>query len=142
MTITVEENVITIVEVSTGARGLQGVQGEAGLGVTEAIQNITTSTKTADYTLALADKGTVVRMNVASSNNLTIPPASSVAFSAGNIALIRQAGAGQTTIVAGSGVTINARAGKALKIAAQNAVVSLHYLGSDVWDLTGDLQNI
>ena len=45
-------------------------------------------------------------MDNAAANTLTVPPNSSVAFPVGTSIPIRQAGAGQTTIVAGSGVAI------------------------------------
>jgi hypothetical protein len=96
------------------------------------------NTPTADYTLVLGDLGKIVGINSASANNLTVPPNSSVAFPVGAQITIRQPGAGQTTIVAGSGVTVNAR-GAALKLAGQFAQALLTKTATDTWELSGDL---
>ena len=62
----------------------------------------------------------------------------SVAFPVGATIPIRQYGAGQTTIVAGSGVTIrNAHA--TLKIAAQYGSVCIHQRATDEWVIEGYL---
>lgn len=96
------------------------------------------SAQTASYTLVLTDAGKLVTMSVASANNLTIPPNSSVAFPTGTRIDVIQKGAGQTTLVAGSGVTINSKA-SALKLSAQYAGCSLIKYGSDTWFAVGDL---
>lgn len=64
------------------------------------------STKTASYTLAFVDAGTVVRMNSASAQVFTVPPNSSVAFPVGTSVELMRYGAGTVTITPGSGVTI------------------------------------
>lgn len=90
------------------------------------------------YTLTLADKGYCVEMNNAAANTLTIPPNSSVAFAINTTILVRQMGAGNTTIVAGSGVTIrNPHA--TLKLLKQYATVSLHKRGTDEWCIDGNM---
>lgn len=97
------------------------------------------NTQTAGYTLVLTDgKDVYVRMNVASANNLTVPLNSSVAFPIGTLIPIRQAGAGQTTIVATGGVTINTP--ETLKLRKQGSNGALIKIGTDTWDLTGDLE--
>lgn len=93
--------------------------------------------QTASYTLVLGDAGKHVRMNVGSANNLTVPPNSSVAFPTGTVITGIQKGAGQTTLVAGSGVTLNATPG--LKIAAQWGSFGLVKVDTDVWDVMGRL---
>jgi hypothetical protein len=101
------------------------------------ISHILTTSQVASYTLVAGDDGTIVQMNVASSNNLTVPPNSSVAFTIGTTIIIQQAGAGQTTIVAGAGVTLNATPG--LKLRAQySGAVCIKY-ASDAWFVFGDL---
>lgn len=90
------------------------------------------------YTLALTDKGLCVEMNNAAANTLTIPPNSSVAFPVGTTILIRQEGAGNTTIAAGSGVTIRNPHGT-LKIAKQYATVSIHQRATDEWCIDGNM---
>jgi hypothetical protein len=95
-------------------------------------------TETASYTLVLADGGKWVRMSVASANDLTVPPNSSVAFPVGTEVHIENAGAGQTTVVAGSGVTV--RTPETLKLAAQYAVATLKQVATDEWVLAGYLE--
>jgi hypothetical protein len=59
------------------------------------------------YTTVLADDGKLVTCDNASPIALTIPPASSVAYGIGTQINIMQLGAGQVTITAGAGVTLN-----------------------------------
>lgn len=97
----------------------------------------TINTQTASYTLVLGDANKLVEMNVASANNLTIPPNSSVAFATETIINVTQLGAGQTTLNPGAGVTIRSRNG--LKLAGQYAVATLYKRGTDEWVAGGDL---
>ena len=99
---------------------------------------ITTNRQTASYTLVIGDADKLVEMNVATANNLTIPLNSSVAFATGTQILLAQYGAGQTTVVATSGVTIRSSGGK-LKLNAQYSGASLIKIGSDEWYLFGDI---
>ena len=99
---------------------------------------VTTNTQTDSYTLVLADAGKMVEMNKATANNLTVPPNSSVAFPIGTQILIAQYGAGQTTVVAGSGVTIRSASGQ-LKMTGQYSAASLTKRGTNEWYLFGDL---
>ena len=94
--------------------------------------------QTASYTLVLSDADKIVEMNVASANNLTVPPNSSVAFSIGTQIIIAQYGAGQTTVVAGSGVTLRSDTGK-LKIAVQYSAATLIKIATDEWYVIGGL---
>jgi hypothetical protein len=116
-------------------------------GVTSAVQTqvdskttklITTNRQTASYTLVLSDADKLVEMNVGSANNLTIPLNSSVAFSTGTQILLAQYGAGQTTIVATSGVTVRSNGGK-LKLNVQYSGATLIKIGTDEWYLFGDI---
>ena len=102
------------------------------------ISTLTANRQTGSYTLALTDGGLVVEMNVASGNNLTVPPNSSVPFPIGTVIELYQYGAGQTTVVPGSGVTIRSPGGK-LKIAAQYGGASLRKLAIDEWTLEGNI---
>ena len=112
-------------------------------GVTSAIQTqldaklgaaLSINTQTASYTLVLGDAAKLVRMNVASANNLTIPPNSSVAFSVGTVIYVEQMGAGTTSIVAGSGVTLNTTA---VKTPYQYGTLTLIQVSADVWNVIG-----
>jgi hypothetical protein len=110
------------------------------------IPTYTTSTQNAQtgttYTLVLTDAGKTVTMSNASANTLTVPPNSSVAFATGTRLDILQLGAGQTSIAAGSGVTIykyNIASGTTAKIAGQYAAATLWKQDTDVWYLVGNL---
>jgi hypothetical protein len=96
---------------------------------------ITTNRQTASYTLVLADADKLVEMNVATANNLTVPAS---VFSAGTQILLAQYGAGQTTIVAGAGVTIRSNGGK-LKLNVQYSGATLIFLSGTEAYLFGDI---
>jgi hypothetical protein len=99
---------------------------------------LVTNRQTASYTLVLGDADKLVEMNVGSANNLTIPLNSSVAFSTGTQILLAQYGAGQTTIVATSGVTIRSNGAK-LKLNAQYSGATLIKIAENEWYLFGDI---
>jgi hypothetical protein len=116
-------------------------------GVTSAIQTqldaktaklITTNRQTASYTLVIGDADKLVEINNASANNLTVPLNSSVAFATGTQILLAQYGAGQTTIVATSGVTIRSNGAK-LKLNAQYSGATLVKIAENEWYLFGDI---
>jgi hypothetical protein len=94
--------------------------------------------QTASYTLVLSDADKLVEINNASANNLTVPLNSSVAFSTGTQILLAQYGAGQTTIVATSGVTIRSNGAK-LKLNAQYSGATLIKIAENEWYLFGDI---
>ena len=94
--------------------------------------------KTDNYTLVLADAGKVIEMNKGSGVNLTIPPNSSVAFPVGTQIAVVQLGAGQVTIVEGSGVTTRSDGDKA-KISGQYSSCVLIKHETDEWYILGNL---
>ena len=94
------------------------------------------SSKTAAYTLIATDVGTLVEINMASANTLTVPTNASVAYPIGAQINLLQTGAGQVT-VGGAGVTINGTPG--LKLRAQWSAATLIKRGTDTWVLIGDL---
>ena len=96
---------------------------------------ITTNRQTASYTLVLSDADKLVEMNVGSANNLTVPAS---VFSAGTQILLAQYGAGQTTVVAGSGMTIRSNGGK-LKLNVQYSGATLVFLSGTEAYLFGDI---
>ena len=119
-----------------------GVIVNANISATAAIDlgklaDVSTNAQTASYTLVLADKNKVVEMGVGSANNLTVPLNSSVAYPVGSQINILQTGAGQTTIVATGGVTINATPG--LKMRAQWSYATLIKRATNTWVLVGDI---
>jgi hypothetical protein len=94
--------------------------------------------QTSSYTLVLSDADKLVEMDVATANNLTIPLNSTVAYAVGTQIDISQYGAGQTTFVATSGVTIRS-ANNWLKINARYGAATLTKVGTDEWYLWGNL---
>jgi hypothetical protein len=99
---------------------------------------ILTNRQTASYTLVLGDADKLVEMNVATANNLTIPLNSSVAFPTGTQILLAQYGAGQTTIVPTSGVTVRSNGNK-LKLNVRYSGATLIKIDTDEWYLFGDI---
>jgi hypothetical protein len=104
-------------------------------GLTQVNRNSQTGTS---YTLVLADAGRFVDLNNASAITLTVPPNASVAFPAETRIDLLQSGAGQVTIVQGSGVTINSKGGK-LKLFGQWSAATLVQRSGNSWVLVGDL---
>ncbi len=102
------------------------------------MQTINTNRQAASYSLILSDRGKLVEMNVATANTLTVPLNSSIAFPIGTEINIAQYGAGQTTIVATSGVTIRST-NSWLKINARYGAATLVKIGTDEWYLFGNL---
>jgi len=110
----------------------------SGLDAAKTNKLITTNRQTASYTLVLSDADKLVEMNVGSANNLTIPLNSSVAFPTGTQILLAQYGAGQTTVVATSGVTVRSNGGK-LKLNVQYSGATLIKIAENEWYLFGDI---
>jgi hypothetical protein len=136
--VTPEIGDITSVVAGTALTG-GGTSGAVTLNFDYAVGNqAIESAQTASYTLVLGDAGKMVTMTNASANNLTVPPNSSVAFPVNTRIDVIQYGAGQTTIVAGSGVTIYS-SGSKLKLTGQYSGASLWKKASDTWVLVGDI---
>jgi hypothetical protein len=110
-----------------GATGADGADGSI----------VTTNAQTGTaYTLVLTDKGKLVSCTNAAAITVTVPPNSEVAFATGSIVYVGQAGAGQVTVAAGAGVTINKAT--SLKTRALYSMLALIKTGTDTWWLTGD----
>lgn len=89
------------------------------------------------YTLVLADAGKRVARNNAAANTTTVPPHSSVPFPVNTIIYVSQDGAGASSIVAGSGVTINTAEG--LNIGGQYRMATLIKTSTDTWLSVGTM---
>ena len=94
----------------------------------------TENLKTENHTLALADVNRVVAMNVSGGGNLTVPPSSSVAFTAGDVINIYNSSADILTVVAGAGVTV-----RNIGTLEQYKEASLRYRGNNEWVAAGPL---
>jgi hypothetical protein len=113
------------------------VASSIGAAVGTASSTVTANTRTANYTLTLADAGTVVEMNVATANTVTVPANATAAFAVGSVVEVWQMGAGKTTVAAAGGVTIRAP-GATLGARAQYSSLFLRKRAADEWVLGGD----
>lgn len=89
------------------------------------------------YTLVLTDDGTIIEKLDSAGVAVTIPPDSSVNFPVGTQIIFIQTGAGQTSIQAGSGVTVNGTPGTKLRTQFSSAVCLKR--AANLWILLGDL---
>ena len=126
----------------TSAMILDGTIANADISTTAAIDqgkiaDTTINAQTASYTLVLADKNKLVEMGVGSGNTLTVPPNNVVAFPVGSTITILQTGAGQCTLTAGSGVTVNGTPG--LKLRTTWSSATLIKRATDTWVALGDM---
>jgi len=109
----------------------------AGVAVGQAVD---LDRKTADYTLVLTDAGKVIEINSGSSENVTIPPNSSVAFPTGTQIVIVRLGAGAVVITEGSGVTTRSDGDKN-KIKSQYSSCVLIKHETNEWYILGNLDS-
>jgi len=101
------------------------------------MRNVVAPVTTTSGTLALSNEGRRIETSNAAATTITVPPNSSVAFPIGAQVDLLQVGAGQVTVVAGAGVTINGTPG--LKLRAQWSAATLIKRDTDTWVLVGDL---
>jgi hypothetical protein len=95
-------------------------------------------TQSDSNTFALTDANTWQKCTKGTAMTLTVPANATIAFPIGTEIDVYQQGAGQVTIAAAGGVTINSAFGN-LKIAAQYTGASLKKTDTDVWELVGNL---
>lgn len=98
------------------------------------VMSVAINSQTAAYTLTASDKSKMVIVTSSSTANVTVPPS---VFSQGDVVYISRLGTGTVSLVAGSGVTISASPGLALR--AQNSVGAILCTGSNTFIATGDL---
>jgi hypothetical protein len=97
--------------------------------------NVGISRKSINYALQATDNYKVIEMNVSSANTVTI---SASVFSAGNQVVVEQYGAGQTSFVAGAGMTLRSDSGK-LKISAQYGACTIVFKSATEATIYGNL---
>jgi hypothetical protein len=90
-------------------------------------------------TLATSHANKYVRCTNGTACAVTVPPYASVQIATGAEVHFVQAGAGTITFIEGTGVTLNYRADRVLETATQASVVSLKKVGTNEWDVIGDL---
>jgi len=129
------QSAITSVGTLTGVT----VSGTGTIGVAVG-QAVDLDRKTADYTLVLTDAGKVIEINSSSSENVTIPPNSSVAFPTGTQIVVVRLGSGDVVITEGSGVTTRSDGDKN-KIKTQYSSCVLIKHETDEWYILGNLDS-
>lgn len=92
-------------------------------------------TKTASHTLVLADDYILLRMNVGTANTVTFPEFADVPFPIGTQLIIKQMGAGATTLVGDGAATLNGI--DTLVLAGQKALVAAIKEDTDDWAVGG-----
>lgn len=117
-----------------GSGAVTWVDQSGGGGATDAAFDV--GTEAAGRTLVAGDHLKYLRSTSATAVTFTVPPQSSVSWVDNAEIVFEQAGAGQITIAAGSGVTINSS--ETLKSGQQYAVIGLKRVASDTWTLTGE----
>lgn len=88
------------------------------------------------YTIALTNKDCLTQFTNASAVTVTVPTNASVAFPIGAQVHIQQSGAGQVTVAAASGVTVN---GTGTKLRIQWSAATLLKTATNAWTLIGDI---
>lgn len=125
----------TVTVSSSGIAFTDGTQTKQGVPSITAI-----SQKTSNYTLSsLDERDTMIEINSTSDLTVTIPPESSVNYPVGTTLDVMNINTGLVTIVAGSGVTVNATPG--LKLRTQWSSATLLKRGSNSWVVYGDLKS-
>ena len=146
--VTIQPNSVALGTDTTG-NYMSGVTAGTGLTVTHtpgegstatvALSGYSFTTSSVAYTLALTDNNNLVESTATSDIDITVPPASSVAFPDGTQIAIFRRGTGRVRILEGSGVTILATPGKYLR--AQYSGATLVRRSQNVWFLFGDLSS-
>jgi hypothetical protein len=124
-----------------GPRGLQGLTGGLGASgvnsVTGGVKYPPTE-KVVDYALTLGDDLKLLVLNSTSEIHLIIPLNSVVPFEIGTSIMVSQGGSGSVKVVAADiGVTI--RTPDTYYLAKQYAKASIIKVGTNVWELEGNL---
>jgi len=97
-----------------------------------------TEIATDTYNVSAADVGDMLRFTSANPITITVPDLN--ALPNGSLVHYRQAAAGQITLAPGVGVTINTS--DTLKSRATGSTLSMIKVGTNEWDLVGDMEAI
>lgn len=124
---------------TTGATGPAGTVGATGAtGATPSLtQSINAQTGTA-YTLVAGDAQKLVTLSNAAAITLTVPQDSDATLPVGTSVDLAQIGAGQVTVVAGTGATLTSP-GPTDKTRAQHSKLKVQKITANTWILSGDL---
>jgi hypothetical protein len=119
---------------------IAGVRGATGPSGADAPTVVSISQKTANYSLVLADKSSLIEVSNSSTTVpvvITVPLDSSQNFENGTTITILRTNVGNVDIEGSAGVTVNATPGQRLR--ARWSSASLIKRSSDLWVLVGDL---
>ena len=90
------------------------------------------------YTAAISDRNGIITMNNGAGNVFTLDPVGTTNYPVGQVMEVIQLGAGATTITAGAAVDLNGVTAGSGIITAQNDVVKIRHVATDVWIMNGD----
>lgn len=97
------------------------------------------TTQTANFTLALADAGSYVRVNKAIDAVVTVPADATTNFPVGSIVTFEQVGVGAAVLTAAVDVTINTLGAKSSTTKGVSSVASIVKVAANTWVAYGDL---
>jgi hypothetical protein len=129
---------VCFVEQTNGGTDINQVQIYNGTSWVGMLDTATLNTKTADYTLGLADAGQTILIDSTIDRTVTVPLNSSVPFANGQRLDVVRLNTGNVTFAGAVGVTINSKNSNK-KIAARYSGATLIKTGTDTWVLIGDL---
>lgn len=129
---------VCFVEQTDGGTDINQVQIYNGTSWVGMLDTATLNTKTADYTLGLADAGQTILIDSTIDRTVTVPLNSSVPFANGQRLDVVRLNTGNVTFAGAVGVTINSKNSNK-KIAARYSGATLIKTGTDTWVLIGDL---
>lgn len=109
----------------------------AAIGAVPQAQPINAQTATT-YTLVASDAGKLVTLSNAAAVTLTLPKDADASIAIGTYIDVLQLGAGQVTVVAGSGATLRV-SGATAKARAQYSRLGVQKIAADTWSVFGDL---
>ena len=101
---------------------------------TRVVENLQTGTA---YQVASADVNSIVSMNNAAANTVTIPTNSTDPIPVGATITIHQDGAGATTIRAASGVTLRGVSAGACQMLARYGAATIYKRSANAWIVLG-----
>lgn len=94
---------------------------------------------TTTRTIQVADYFTITRFSNGSAIALTVPANATLAVPIGMVCGYRVVGAGMVTVGGAGGVTVNVPTGKTPVSSGTGAFIALHKVGTNEWDLSGNL---
>jgi hypothetical protein len=98
------------------------------------------------YTTVIGDRAKLITMDNAATNTLTIPLNSSVAYPVGTCLLVKQKGAGVTSVTGATGVTLEGAgasvSGGTCAISARYDIATFIKVATDTWNAAGPVGTI